>query len=274
MQRTSYTGLIFATSRRTGLPSVLAQRSQTALTTAPVARCMAPLFGPIQRAVNGHDRALFLVRKGSFASADSLLSGAKFVDTETFNTDRELSLDEGTSAKLEERVNALSGQLRSEGRSSVRATTTTPYPPQASEPDPDLGELPNVLGLLLRLAQIRQHDQFFAAFHGSDARPGELTVLWVIDLNPGIKQGVVARLLSIKPAHMTKLIQRLIDGGRVDRTIPLEDRRSVRLTLTPAGKDYLDRHRDTYRLVHTAANTGLTADEFAALVTILRKLAF
>jgi DNA-binding MarR family transcriptional regulator len=148
------------------------------------------------------------------------------------------------------------------------------YPPPGREPAPDLGDLPNVLGLLLRLAQVRHNEQFFVAFDGSDARPGELTVLWVVDLNPGIRQGVVARLLSIKPAHMTKLVQRLIDGGKIERTIPREDRRSVRLSLTPLGKAYLDRHRDTYRSVHTTANTGLTPDEFATLVTILRKLAF
>ena len=35
--------------RITGLPAALAHRSQAAFTTAPVARCMAPLSGPIQR---------------------------------------------------------------------------------------------------------------------------------------------------------------------------------------------------------------------------------
>ena len=38
-----------ATSRHTGLPAALAHRSHTALTTAPVARWIAPLSGPIQR---------------------------------------------------------------------------------------------------------------------------------------------------------------------------------------------------------------------------------
>ena len=38
-----------ASSFHTGLPSALAQRSQTALTTAAVARWMTPFSGPIQR---------------------------------------------------------------------------------------------------------------------------------------------------------------------------------------------------------------------------------
>ena len=38
-----------ASSIHTGLRSAFAQRSQTAFTTAAVARCIAPLSGPIQR---------------------------------------------------------------------------------------------------------------------------------------------------------------------------------------------------------------------------------
>lgn len=49
MQRTSSAGVMSATSCQTGLPSALAHRSQAALTTAPVARWIAPLSGPIQR---------------------------------------------------------------------------------------------------------------------------------------------------------------------------------------------------------------------------------
>lgn len=49
MQRTSSAGLISDTRRHSGLASLLAHRSQTAFTTAAVARWMAPLSGPIQR---------------------------------------------------------------------------------------------------------------------------------------------------------------------------------------------------------------------------------
>ena len=48
-QRTSACGLMSASSFHTGLPSLFAHRSHTALTTAAVARWMAPFSGPIQR---------------------------------------------------------------------------------------------------------------------------------------------------------------------------------------------------------------------------------
>ena len=49
MQRTTSAGLMSARSFHTGLRSAFAQRSQTAFTTAAVARWIAPFSGPIQR---------------------------------------------------------------------------------------------------------------------------------------------------------------------------------------------------------------------------------
>ena len=49
MHATTCSGVMSTRSFQTGLPSILAQRSQTAFTTAAVARWMAPFSGPIQR---------------------------------------------------------------------------------------------------------------------------------------------------------------------------------------------------------------------------------
>ena len=105
----------------------------------------------------------------------------------------------------------------------------------------DLGDLPRSLGFMLRLAQISSFAHFFREFADCDVKPGEFTVIWVIGLNPGVKQGALARTLHIKPAHMTKLVQRMVRDGLVRREIPSEDRRSVRLSLTPAGEAHLKR---------------------------------
>ena len=139
---------------------------------------------------------------------------------------------------------------------------------------PELGELPSIVGLLLRLSQVRHYDRFFAAFEGTDVRPGEMTLLWLLDLNPGIRQGVAARTLLIKPAHMTKVVQRLIDAGLISRLVPEGDRRSVTLNLTDAGRAHLARHRETFLRVSSADSIGLARDEYDTLLTLLRKLAF
>ena len=138
----------------------------------------------------------------------------------------------------------------------------------------ELGALGNSLGLLIRLAQVRIYAQFFTAFEGTPVRPGEFTVLWVIDLNPGVPQGTLARVLAIKPAHMTKLTQRLVEAGLVARETPESDRRSVHLTLTESGQAELELHRQTFLSVHAAERMGLSAAENAQLLRLLAKLAF
>lgn len=138
----------------------------------------------------------------------------------------------------------------------------------------ELGALNDSLGLLIRLAQVRIYERFFDAFAGTPVRPGEFTVLWVIHQNPGVPQGALARVLAIKPAHMTKLVQRLVEAGLVAREVPAADRRSVHLTLTEAGQAHLRRHRVTFLTVHAAERMGLTDAENAELVRLLGKLAF
>lgn len=135
----------------------------------------------------------------------------------------------------------------------------------------ELGEITGSLGFLLRMAQLRAFDFFFQTLEGHDLRPGEFTALWVIGLNPGLRQGTIARRLHIKPAHMTKLIARLASAGWVARTIPEDDRRSVRLALTPEGEDFVDRYRDQFLRAHLAERSNLSANEAETLIALLRR---
>jgi len=149
-----------------------------------------------------------------------------------------------------------------------------PTPLIAEEETVDLGALGQSIGFLLRLAQTRAYDQFFAEFAGTDVRPGEYSVLWVLSLNPGVKQGTLARTLNIKPAHMTKLVERLVRAGQVRRDTPPEDRRSVRLTLTEAGTAHVEGHSARFHSVHRSERIGLTDAEVAQLLTLLGKMNF
>lgn len=138
----------------------------------------------------------------------------------------------------------------------------------------ELGPLNDSIGFQLRMTQTRAYDQFFREFAGTDVRPGEYTVLQVLGMNPGLRQGTVARTLNIKPAHMTKLVQRLVRAGHVKRTVPPEDRRSVRLALTEAGRAHVERHHTMFLSVHRAERVGLTGGEMATLLGLLKKLNF
>jgi len=149
-----------------------------------------------------------------------------------------------------------------------------PASPPVADEAVELGELTGSLGFLLRMAQVRMYETFYEAFDGLAVRPGEFTALWVIAHNPGIRQGTLARTLCIKPAHMTKLVQRLVEAGHVDRAVPPEDRRQVNLSLSPSGTAHLDRHRETFLQLDSAARNGLTDDEITRILPLLQRLAF
>lgn len=149
-----------------------------------------------------------------------------------------------------------------------------PFATSTEQETVDLGELTQSVGFMLRMSQIAAYAQFFQEFADTDISPGEFTVLWVINHNPDLRQGTLARTLRIKPAHMTKLVQRLVKSGFVKRTTPPEDRRSVRLSLTAKGKDHIELHRESFLKVHAAERIGLTDAETTTLLSLLSKLAF
>lgn len=149
-----------------------------------------------------------------------------------------------------------------------------PMPSRTEEEPVDLGDLPRSVGFMIRMAQAINYESFFRTFEDKTLKPGEFSVIWVIALNPEIKQGTLAQTLNIKPAHMTKLVQRFVNAGLVDRTVPPEDRRSIRLTLTDAGRTYFSKHRAGFLKVHDTEGIGLTRDETEQLLELLQKLVF
>lgn len=134
-----------------------------------------------------------------------------------------------------------------------------------------LGELGTSLGFLLRIAQLQVYDQFFAQFDPSELRPGEFSVLWVIHLNPGIKQGRLADALRIKPAHMTKIVRRFEQQKLLRRLIPDHDRRSVYLSLMEAGRAYIERMRPIFFSRDGYHRHSLSPKEERELGRLLRK---
>lgn len=133
------------------------------------------------------------------------------------------------------------------------------------------GEIGTSLGFLLRLAQVRAFDGFYASLGHLGLKPGEFTVLWVIGLNPDLPQGAIARKLRIKPAHMTKLVQRAVDAGLVERSVPDDDRRSVLLRLTDKGTRFVADNKPAFLNLVASENTRLDAQEFETLVRLLQK---
>lgn len=135
-----------------------------------------------------------------------------------------------------------------------------------------VSDLDGHLGFLLRLAHLDSFTRFFSAAALTESQLTEATLLHLLHLNPGIRQGVLARRLRIKRAHMTKIVQGLEARHLVAQAIPPEDRRSVSLNLTAAGEAHLATLWPAVLEGEARVPAGLTQTERARLLVLLRKL--
>ncbi len=136
----------------------------------------------------------------------------------------------------------------------------------------EFGDLALDAGFQIHLAQIKLSEKRGAYKADSELTPGEFSVLWVIGLNPDSKQGSIANSLHIKAAHMTKLVDRLVNADLVYRHFPDDDRRSVRLRLSKTGKSKLKKHKGFYIKPEISEHMNLNKTEYKELVRLLQKL--
>ena len=66
-------------------------------------------------------------------------------------------------------------------------------------------------------------------------------VLVRLERAEGLKQGELAELLDLQPITLTRLVDRMCDGGLIERRPDPSDRRAKRLFLTPAARPLLER---------------------------------
>ncbi|WHZ34197.1 MarR family winged helix-turn-helix transcriptional regulator [Sagittula sp. MA-2] len=133
------------------------------------------------------------------------------------------------------------------------------------------GPLANSLGFLLRLSQLRSFAQFYSDFESAGMRPGEWSVLLMLAENPGVRQGVLAKALRIKRAHMTKMVHGMEAEGLVRRTVPQGDKRSVELWLTEEGTARVDALRPSFVIHEGTSPVPLSDAEAEQLKTLLRR---
>lgn len=135
----------------------------------------------------------------------------------------------------------------------------------------DLGPLDSTLGFLLRMTQVEVFGMFYETLGRLGLKPGEFSVLWVVHLNPGVRQGAVADTLRIKPAHMTKLVRAFEDGGMLTRHVPKTDRRGIELRLTPKGEGFVADYADEFFTYAQSETNRLSRKEAAQLIALLQK---
>lgn len=99
-------------------------------------------------------------------------------------------------------------------------------------------------------------------------------VLARLDQFEGLKQSELADMLDLQPITLTRLLDRLCDGGLIERHPDPTDRRAKRLFLTPAARPLLERLGVLGEAMMTNALAGVqreTVEQMVAQLAIVKE---
>lgn len=136
----------------------------------------------------------------------------------------------------------------------------------------EFGHLAENLPFLTRVlrAFIRAENAVFYADSGLEL--GEIAILNLIGVNPGLSQNDLAAAVVLKKSAVTKIVKLLEARGLVERRKIKTDKRYNALTLTEAGKDKLAALRDRMNRQQSELLSVLNAEERDQLFVLLNRL--
>ena len=137
----------------------------------------------------------------------------------------------------------------------------------------DLGPLPDLIGYVLRRAQLAVFQDFFAAFAPFEVRPAQFSVLTVIERNPGLTQTQVAEALGIKRTNFVGMLDALEARGLTERRPAARDKRSYALYLTAEGAALMRRLKPVLKAHETRVVAKVGEDGRATLIALLQEIA-
>lgn len=153
---------------------------------------------------------------------------------------------------------------------ALRTPTQAGFKEQANI---SFGEFEHSPGFILSIAQLASSKALYGLMNDDSFKSSEFTILLSIAENPNVRQGKLADVLQIKWSNMTKMVRSLESRGLVDRVIPPDDRRSVRLVLTDEGRTILETGRLRMIEADRQALGMLDDDDYHQLLVLLRKVA-
>jgi len=141
-----------------------------------------------------------------------------------------------------------------------------------SSGEAQLGAIGDLIGLQLRLAQLRFFAGYFDEFGELGISPAEHAVLALLAEYAGIRQGELGEILRIKRSNMTKIMRALERKGLTWRVTPETDGRAFEVRLTDAGRALQRQSSNGMFENDRRCASPLTASEQNELLRLLKKL--
>jgi len=117
---------------------------------------------------------------------------------------------------------------------------------------------------------------FRRAFNARTRDSGITALQWrlitYLKRHEGIRQGPLAELLEVEPITLSRMVDRLVEAGLVERRADPTDRRAWRLYLAPRAADLLDSMREIAQSLTDEATEGLSTDEREQLIALVERV--
>jgi len=140
------------------------------------------------------------------------------------------------------------------------------------EADVKMAFLDTLTGFQLRQVSNAMMSDFAASMSDTGLRPVHVSILSIVDENPGIRQGEIGRALGVARANMAPLMAEL-EGMNLLRRIPdAADRRAVSIDLTSPGKAALKNCKARITALERRSLQQLTKAEQETLLRLLKKI--
>ena len=137
-------------------------------------------------------------------------------------------------------------------------------------PDKPPYDLPEQIGYLLRVANQRHLEIFHRQM--PDLTPAQFSLLATLAVCQEASQNELGRQINIDAATTNGVVERLIKKQLIRSRIDPNDKRRVRLTLTDAGRQLVEKSIPVAQQITSETLKSLTSRESQRLVQLLKKL--
>jgi MarR family transcriptional regulator for hemolysin len=96
--------------------------------------------------------------------------------------------------------------------------------------------------------------------------------LWHLERNEGITQAGLADILDIQPISLTRTLDRMAAAGLIERRPDPNDRRALKLFLTPEAEPVLNTLRKAFDELRVRATQGMSEKQQSEMVALLRHM--
>ena len=166
-------------------------------------------------------------------------------------------------------VTIAKGTGRSAGRERGRAADAgAPTEAPAGQP----GSLDTILGFHIRLAHGAVYRHFAETFAALDLTQKQVSVLWLVEEQPGIAQVELGQRLRMDRATTMTIVNRLQARGFLRRERSTSDRRKQALFLNETGARALAEAKRCVVEHESWLKGRFTADEIEKLVEMLARI--